>query len=105
MNDMMIVGYRPRPAHEDRFLALLKDHVPFLRRLGLATERPWLAIRSKSGEVIEIFEWQPGGLQKAHANAEVTALWGEFSAVCDFVPLRELPETQELFAQFSLLEL
>ena len=105
MSDMMVVGYRPKSAHEESFLELLKDHVPFLQRLGLATERPALAMRSKGGDIVEIFEWRPGALEKAHENAAVTAMWTKFSAVCDFVPLHELPETRDMFAQFTLIDL
>jgi hypothetical protein len=105
MSDLMVVGYRPKPASEDAFLALLRDHVPFLQRLGLATDRAALALRSKSGAVVEIFEWKSGALEKAHENAEVAAMWGKFNAVCDFVPLQELPEMREMFAQFALIDL
>jgi hypothetical protein len=105
VSDMMVVGYRPKFDHEDVFLELLKDHVPFLQRLGLATDRPALAMRSKGGEFIEIFEWKPGALEQAHGNPAVTAMWAQFSAVCDFVPLHDLPETRDLFAQFTPIDL
>ncbi len=30
-------------------------------------------------------------------------MWGEYAAVCDYVPLAELPEAQALFAEFDPL--
>jgi hypothetical protein len=32
------------------------------------------------------------------------ALWGEFEAACDYVPLSTLDETRELFAEFDAVE-
>ena len=56
MGDMVIVAYRPKPGQEDALLALTREHVPMLRRLGLATDRPCLVMRSGSGVIIEVFE-------------------------------------------------
>ena len=49
MGDMVIVAYRPKAGREDDLLALTRTHVPELRRLGFATERPPLAMRSEDG--------------------------------------------------------
>lgn len=105
MGAMVIVGYRPKPGCEDGLLALTREHVPILRRLGLATERPALAMRSKDGVIVEVFEWQDGAIEKAHQHPEVMAMWGRYAEVCDYVPLSELSETKDLFAQFDPIEL
>lgn len=105
MGDMVIVAYRPKPGREDDLLALTRDHVPALRRLGLATGRAPLAMRSRDGVVVEVFEWCAGAIETAHANPGVLAMWERYAAVCDYVPLRELPEAQDMFAQFEPIEL
>jgi hypothetical protein len=105
LGDMVIVGYRPKPGRESDLLALTRDHVPALRRLGLATERPALAMRSKDGVIVEVFEWRDGAITRAHENPEVQAMWERYGAVCDYVPLNELPEAKDMFAQFEPIEL
>jgi hypothetical protein len=52
MGDMVIVAYRPKPGKEHELLALTRDHVPELRRLGLATDRTTFAMRSKEGIIV-----------------------------------------------------
>lgn len=73
--EMVIVGYRPHPGQAAELERLVADHVPILRRLGLATDRPALAMRAADGTVIEVFEWQPGGIERAHADPQAGALW------------------------------
>ena len=105
MGDMVIVAYRPKPGREDDLLALTRDHVPELRRLGLATDRPTLVMRSKEGIVVEVFEWRDGAIDAAHAHPDVLAMWERYAAVCDYVPLDQLPEAQDLFARFEPVDL
>lgn len=105
MGDMVIVAYRPKPGREDDLLQLTRDHVPELRRLGLATERPPLAMRARDGVIIEVFEWEEGAIATAHQNADVLAMWSRYEAVCDYVPLRDLPEAGDMFAQFEPIDL
>lgn len=59
MGDMVIVAYRPKPGQEPELLAIGFDDVArasILRRLGLATDRPALAMRSRDGVIVEVFE-------------------------------------------------
>lgn len=102
---MVIVAYRPRPGRDDDLLSLTRDHVPELRRLGLATDRATLAMRSREGIIVEVFEWRDGAIDVAHANPDVLAMWERYAAVCDYVPLHELPEAHELFARFEPIDL
>ena len=102
---MVIVGYRPKPGCEVALLALVRGHVPTLRGLGLASDRPTLAMRSTEGVILEVFEWREGAMAAAHRHPDVLAMWERFGAVCDHVRLSELPETQELFATFAPLDL
>ena len=105
MGDMVIVAYRPKPGLDGELLQLVKDHVPLLRRLGLASDRPALAMRGKDGVIVEVFEWKSGAIALAHENSDVHALWARYAAVCDYLPLHELPEAKDMFAQFEPIEL
>ena len=105
MGDMVIVAYRPKPGREDDLLTLTRDHVSKLRQLGLATDRTTLAMRSKEGIIVEVFEWQDGAINAAHTNPDVLAMWEHYAAVCDYVPLHELPEARDMFAQFEPIDL
>ena len=105
MGDMVIVAYRPKPGRDDDLLALTRDHVPELRRLGLATDRTTLAMRSKEGIIVEVFEWQDGAIHAAHTNPDVLAMWERYASVCDYVPLHELSEAHDMFAQFTPVNL
>ena len=105
MGDMVIVSYRPKPGREADLLALTREHVPILRALGLATDRPTLAMRSKSGAIVEVFEWRDGAIASAHQNPEVQAMWARYAEVCDYAPLNTLPEASELFATFEPIDL
>ena len=103
MTDIVIVAYRPKPGMEDSLRELVTKHVPMLREIGLATEAPATTMQGNGGVVVEVFEWAEGGIQKAHGHPQVQALWEQFSAVCDYVPLKELPEAGQMFAEFKPL--
>ena len=105
MGDIVIAAYRPRPGQEDALLNLVRDHVPDLRRWGLATDRHALAMRASCGTIIEVFEWHEGAIATAHQHPEVLAMWGRYAEVCEYVPLRDLAEAAQMFAQFAPIEL
>jgi hypothetical protein len=101
MGDVVIAAYRPKPGCDEALLALARDHVPYLRSLGLATDRPAQIMRGADGTVVEVFEWTEGAVERAHAMPEIHALWGKYGEVCDYVSLRDVAETANLFATFS----
>ncbi|MGH6987422.1 MAG: hypothetical protein ACRED9_11365 [Caulobacteraceae bacterium] len=105
MAEMVIGVYRPKAGCEAQLLELTREHVPFLRRLGLASGRPALAMRAKDGTILEVFEWKEGGVEKAHAHPEVQALWEKYAAVCDYGKLADLAEAQSQFPSFTPLDL
>ena len=105
MGTMVIVAFRPKVGHEAELESLVREHAPYLRNLGLVTDRPATAMRGRDGTVVEVFEWVEGGTTAAHSNPNVHALWERFGRACDYVPLRELPETAEMFAGFSPIDL
>jgi len=105
MGVMVIVAYRPKPGCEADLDALVREHVPCLRTLGLVTERPAQAMRAKDGTVVEVFEWANGAIEAAHNSSRVADLWERFANACDYVPLGELPEAEAMFAEFEPIAL
>jgi hypothetical protein len=103
MTDVVIVAYRPKPGCEAALAALAREHVPFLRGLGLATERPELLLRAADGTVVEVFEWCAGAIAAAHAHPEIAGLWARYDKVCTYVKLRDLAEAADMFATFQPL--
>ena len=97
---LSIVAYRPKPGKEAELMALSREHVPYLRSLGLATERPHVIATATDGTIVEVFEWAEGALEKAHSHPGVGELWTRYSAACDYVPLNTLAETGMMFANF-----
>ncbi|WP_325317632.1 hypothetical protein [Dyella sp.] len=105
MGRMVIVAYRPKPGYEAELDVLVREHVPCLKALGLVTDRPAQAMRAKDGTVVEVFEWQDGAIEAAHSSPRVVELWERFGNACDYVPLRELPEAEAMFADFETIAL
>jgi hypothetical protein len=102
---LVIVAYKPKPGKEDDLLQLTREHIPLLRAEGLATDRPVTACQAQDGTIVEVFEWEAGGAERAHSNPAVLALWGRYAAACDFVPLATLSEASTIFASFTPLAL
>ena len=96
-----IVAYRPKPGKTAELDALTREHVPYLQQQGLATDRTPVVAKAADGTVIEVFEWVPGGIEKAHHHEGLQALWARYFAACDYVPLKELPEAEQMFANFT----
>lgn len=103
MGDHVIVAYRSKRGASQALEALAREHVPFLQAMGLATDREPVIAVSSEGILIEVFEWAPGGIERAHKTAEVQEMWIRYAEVCDYVALAELPDSAELFAQFRPL--
>ena len=100
MGDAVIVAYKPKPGCEAALLEQVRDHVPQLRRLGLATDRPATILAARDGIVVEVFEWHTGAIASAHQHPEILQMWERYAEICDYVPLSTLPEAADLFAQF-----
>ena len=105
MGRMVIVAFRPKPGREDDLLALTRDHVPQLRRLGLVGDTPSLVMRAKDGCIVEVFDWKDGAIEKAHDHPDILQMWDCYAAVCDYVPLKDLTETADMFAEFEPITL
>jgi hypothetical protein len=81
-------------------MSLVREHVPYLREIGAATERAHVVAVAGDGTIIEVFEWLVGGLEKAHNHAGLRTLWERYAAACDYVPLNTLEEAGMMFANF-----
>ena len=101
--NVVIVAYRPKPGMEETLQQLTREHLVVLRAEGLATHMPEVVMMAEGGVVVEVFEWVPGGMARAHESAAVQALWGRYAAACDYVPLNTLAETGAMFAAFERL--
>jgi hypothetical protein len=99
--EVVLATYRPKPGGDAALRALIARHVPTLRRVQLATDRPVLLLRAADGTYVEVFEWRPGGAEQAHDHPEVAALWGEMAQVADFVRLADLAEAAHPFPHFA----
>jgi hypothetical protein len=105
MGRIVIVGYRPRAGQGPALQALVARHWQVLREQALVTERPPSVMRATDGSLVEVFEWlSPQSIERAHANAAVQAMWSEFAAVCDFVPVGQLAEAGQLFSEFEAID-
>ena len=61
-------------------------------------------MQASDGTIIEVFEWRSHeAIEQAHHNPAVLALWAEFEAVCDYVPIAALPESLHPFSEFQPL--
>jgi hypothetical protein len=102
MGRMVISCYKPKAGKEKALQALIVDHVPTLRRIGLVTERTPIIMEAKDGTLIEVFEWaSPEAIEAAHAHPAVLRMWEEYGKVCDFVPVAQVPEAGQPFSEFT----
>lgn len=99
---VVIVAYRPKAGHEAELLELVRGRVPTLRKEALVTDRIPVLMRAKDGTIIEVSEWKSQeAIEAAHRNPRVLAMWDKFFAVCDCVPLKEVQESETMFAGFE----
>jgi len=51
-----------------------------------------------------VFEWSSAeAVERAHHTPAVLALWAEFEAACEYVPLSPLDEARRPFSEFEPL--
>lgn len=102
MGRISVVGYKPKPGKDNELRELIAGRVPLLRKLGFATDRTPILMRSRNGTFVEIAEWASDeAIEAAHEHPEVLAMWEKFYACCNFEKISELPEAPEDFANFT----
>ena len=106
MGIIVISAYKPKPGKETELLEAVKTHVPILRELGMATDRKVIAMKSKKGIIIEVFEWvSKQAISDAHNHPRVHKMWAEFEACSEYEMLSNIDECKGLFAEFEPIEL
>lgn len=102
MGRIVIACYRPKPGKREALRRLILDHVATLRAQDLVTDRAPITMEAKDGTIVEVVEWvSSAAIEAAHTNPAVLAMWNEYAAVCDYVPLNTVAEAAEMFAEFT----
>jgi hypothetical protein len=105
MGRIVIACYRPKAGQQEALRALVREHAARLRSIGLVTSRAPIAMETQDGTCIEVFEWKsPEAIQAAHTHPEVLKMWEEYSRVCDYVPISQIPEASQLFSDYTPVE-
>lgn len=103
---MVITAFRPKPGKAAELDALTREHVPNLRRLGLATDRLTLAMRAEDGTVVEVFEWVSNeAVDEAHKHPEVRKMWHVYDECSDCIKFADLAEAAHMFPGFTPIDL
>ena len=106
MGRFVIAAFKPKPGKQEQLRAVVAKHWRVLSEQGLVTDRPRYAMQSSDGTILEVFEWRSAqAIESAHQNPAVQALWAEFEAACEYVPLTTVAESRDLFAEFEALPL
>jgi quinol monooxygenase YgiN len=99
---IVIACYKPKPGMEERLIELTRSHVRRLRAEGLVTDREPIAMVAQDGTVVEVFEWRSAeAMEAAHSNPNVQKMWQEYAGLCEYVPVADLAEANQLFSEFS----
>jgi quinol monooxygenase YgiN len=94
--------FKPRPGKEAELEALVRDHAPRLRAIGLATERVPIIARTADGTVLEMFEWtSQAAIDEAHSHPDVLQLWSEFEACCWYDTPAQVVDLQRMFVSLQ----
>ena len=105
MSRIVIACYRAKAGQQEALRGLIRDHVATLRGIGLATDRAPITMEASDGTILEVFEWvSADAIKAAHTHPTVLKMWEAFGAVCDYVPVAELPEASQLFSDFTPIE-
>lgn len=102
--EVVFAVYRPRPGKGKALEKLVARHVPLLRKLKLATDRPAVVVRAGDGTLVEVFEWRSGkSADAAHEHPAVAEIWEGMGRIAEFSTLASLPEAARPFPHFRPL--
>ncbi|MHC5012160.1 MAG: hypothetical protein ACYTG6_14650 [Planctomycetota bacterium] len=106
MGVVVMAVYRPKEGRQQDLERLIAKHVPLLRDLGLATERPVLLLRARGGgEFVEVFEWtSEEAAGQAHDDPRVAEIWNTMGEMAAFAPLASLEGASSPFPHFDVVE-
>jgi hypothetical protein len=95
-------GLPAKTGKESELLELVRNRVTTLLKEGLVTDRRPTIMRTRDCTIIEVSEWKSrDAIDAAHKNPNVLAMWNNFFALCDCVPLNPLSGASEMFAGFE----
>jgi hypothetical protein len=104
MGRIVIVAYRPKPGQQAALESLVRRHHTRLLAQGLVTDRAPVRMRAADGTIVEVFEWSSAAAMAAADDHDaVQRIWSDYAAIGDCVPLAQLREAQDLFAEFEPL--
>lgn len=104
MGKISIAVYRAKPGKDEELKQLIADRMPFMRKLGLVTDRPNITMRARNGEFIDVSEWvDDAAIKRAHETPEVLEMWARFEAYADYLKLDSLEEAHEEFGGFEAI--
>lgn len=102
MERIVIAVYQPKPGKSEQLKELCKKHWDRLNELGLASERRPVLMESENGSIVEVFGWKSKeAIEEAHTHPRVLAMWDEYNALCDYVPIQTVPEAEKVFSEFA----
>lgn len=105
MSRLVITCFKPKEGKDKELLEVIKDHMPVLRAEGLVTERKCYVMKSKTGFILEVFEWKSDdAVAQAHKNENVQKLWKRFEEVCEYKTLSDLEESKTMFPSFAPID-
>jgi hypothetical protein len=101
---MVICAFKPKLGKQDELVKVVAKHWNVLKSLGLVTDREPYRMHATDGTIVEVFEWRSReAIEQAHQNPVVLALWAEFEAACDYIPIGAVPESAQMFCEFQPL--
>lgn len=101
---IVIVAYRPHSGKDSALVELCKKHFVILKEENLISDRTPIIMQAKRGVVVEVFGWKSAeAIEAAHQNQRVKELWEEYASICDYIPISEVAEANQLFSEFSAI--
>lgn len=98
MGVISFAAFRPHADKDADLLEVIAGRLPLLRRLGLATDREHIVVRTPSGIIIEVSEWvSKAAIDAAHRTPEVQALWARFDECSQYVTPNDAHEFDAMF--------
>jgi hypothetical protein len=102
MGIIAIACYKPKKEKSDDLRNLVNKHYPLLLSKAMVTEREPFIMKSEDGTIIEIFEWKSKKAKKAaHSDEDIIEIWDHLESVSENIPLSELKEANDAFANFK----
>jgi len=104
--EIVIATYKPHAGNDEALRALIREHLPTLRKYELATDRPSILMRAKDGTYLEIFEWATAdSARQAHEHPAVAKIWEGMGALGEMPTLGQLDEAKQTFPHFEPVDL